>query len=62
MDHLKFRKFQKNLCRTVPFSLTLQSCSPEFLTSAKTDCKTNVSFECFEIVGSLPEEFPGSDL
>ena len=36
---LKFQKFQKNLYETVSFSLTLQLCSPEFLTSANTDSK-----------------------
>ena len=53
---LKFRNFQKNLCERVPFSLTLQPCSLEFLTSANADSKKNVSFQYFEIVGSLPEK------
>ena len=53
---LKFRKFQKRICENVPFSLTLQPCSPEFLTSANADSKKNVSFEYSEIVGSLPEK------
>ena len=53
---LKFRKFQKNLCESVPFYLTLQPCSPEFLTSANAGSKKNVSFEYSEIVGSLPEK------
>ena len=53
---LKFRKFQKNLCESVPFTLTLQSCSPEFLTSANADSMKNVSFEYSETVGSLPEK------
>ena len=55
-DVLKFRKFKKNLCKTVPFSLTLQPSCPLFLTSANTDSKENVSFKCSEIVGSLPEK------
>ena len=38
-DVLEFCKFQKNICGTVLFSLTLQPCSPEFLTSANTDSK-----------------------
>ena len=42
---LNFQKFQESFCRTVPFSLTLQACIPEFLNSAQTDFKTNVSFE-----------------
>ena len=53
---LKFWKFQKHLCKTVPFFLTLQPCSPEFLNSAITGSKKNVSFEYSEIVGSLPEK------
>ena len=36
---LKLRKFQNNLCDTVPFSLTLLPCSPETLASANTDFK-----------------------
>ena len=55
-DVIKIRKFPKNLSKTVPFSLTLQSCSPEFLTSANTDSKKNVFFEYSEIVGSLPKK------
>ena len=55
-DILKFRKFQKHLCETVPFFLTLQRCSPEFLTSANTCSNKKVSFEYSEIVGSLPEK------
>ena len=53
---LKFRKFQKKLCETVPFYLTLQPCSPEFLTSANTDSKKKFFFEYSEIVESLPEK------
>ena len=53
---LKFQKFQKHICETVPFFLTLLPCSPEFLTSANTGFKKNVSFEYFEIVGNLPEK------
>ena len=52
----KISKIPKNLCETVPFSLSLQPCSPVFLTSATTDSKKNVSFEYSEIVGSLPEK------
>ena len=51
---LKFRKFQKRLCETVPLFLTLQPCSPEFLTSANTGSKKNLLCEYSEIVGSLP--------
>ena len=45
---------KKNLCETVPFSVSLQACNPQFLMSAKADSKKNVSFECSEMVGSLP--------
>ena len=45
---------KKNICKTVTFSLTLQCCSPEFPPSAKRDSKKNDSFECSDIVGSLP--------
>ena len=31
-------------CKTDPFSLTLEPCSPDFLTSANPDFKKNVSF------------------
>ena len=31
-------------CETDPFSLTLQPCNPDFLTSASADFKKNVSF------------------
>ena len=55
-DILKFQKFQKSLCGTIPFSPTLQSCSPEFLSSASTDSKKNVSFDCSEVIASLPEK------
>ena len=53
---LKSRKFQKNLYESVPFSLTLQPWIPEFLTSANSDSKKNISFEYSEIVGSLLEK------
>ena len=53
---LKLQKLQKNLCKSVPFSLMLHPCSPEFLTSANADSKKNVSFEYSEIVGSLSEK------
>ena len=53
---LEFQKFQKNLCESVPFSLTLQPCSLEFLASANADSKKNVSIEYSEIVRSLPEK------
>ena len=55
-DAKKCQKFKKNLCETVPFSLTLQPCSPELLTSVSKDSKKNVSFEYYEIAGSLPEK------
>ena len=51
---IKSQKFQKNLFQTVPFSLTLQSSSPEFLTSGNADPKKNAFFGYSEIVGSLP--------
>ena len=57
-DILKFRKFQKHFCETVPLLLTLQPCSPKFLTSANTRSKKYVSFEYSEIVGSLPQKGP----
>ena len=47
---------KKNLCGSVSFSLTLQPCSPEFLTSAKAGSKKNVFFEYSKIVGSLSEK------
>ena len=53
---LKFQKFQKNLCETFLYFLTLQPCSPEFLTSGKTDSKKNVLFDYSEMVVSLPEK------
>ena len=53
---LKFCKFCKYICETVSFSLRLQPWNPEFLTSLNTGPKKNVSFECSEIVKSLPEE------
>ena len=49
----KILKITQNLCDTVPFSLTLQPCSPEYLTSVNTYSKKNVSFEGFEIVWSF---------
>ena len=55
-DVLKFEKFKKKLCETVSLSLMIKPCSPEFLTSANTDSKKNVSFEYSEIAGSLPEK------
>ena len=51
---IKSQKFQKNLFQTVPFSLTLQTSSPEFLTSGNADSKKNAFFGYSEIVGSLP--------
>ena len=53
-DILKFQKLQKIICETAPFSLTLQPCIREFLTSENPDYKKNVSFEYSEIVESLP--------
>ena len=56
-DVRKFQKSHKNLSETVPFALTLQPCSPEFLTLGNTDFKKNVSFvEYSEIAGRLPEK------
>ena len=55
-QHIFKSGLTQNLCETVPFSLTLQPCSPEYLTLVKTDSKKNVSFECFEVVGSLQEK------
>ena len=55
-DILKFQKFQKHLCKTVPFFPNATVLSPEFLTSANTDSKKNVSFDCSELVVSLPEK------
>ena len=49
-------KIQKNLYETVLFSLTLQPCSQEFLTSASKNSKKNVSFEYYETAGRLPEK------
>ena len=43
----KISKISKTfLCNTNPFSLTLQACSSELLTSTKSDSKKNVSCEC----------------
>ena len=53
---LKYQQFQKNLCETVVFFPTLQLCSPKFLTSANTDSRENVSFDCSEIAVKLPEK------
>ena len=53
---LKSRKFQNNLCESVSFSLTLEPCSPEILTSNNGDYKKNVCFEYSEIVATLPEK------
>ena len=53
-DCSKSLKFQKTLGKTIPFPLKLQACNAQFLTLPKTDSKKNVSFECSEIVGSLP--------
>ena len=36
--------------------LTLQPCNPKFLTSANAVSKKKISFECSEIVRSLPEK------
>ena len=33
--HLTFLEVFRNLCKTIPFSLTLQTCRPEFLISTK---------------------------
>ena len=52
----KISEISKNLCENVPFFLTLQSCSPEFLTSANTNSKKSASFAYSEIVGTLPEK------
>ena len=49
-----FENSKKILCKTDLFFLTLQACSPEFLTLVQKGSKTNVSFECSEIFGSLP--------
>ena len=53
---LKFQKFHINICKSVPFFLTLQPCSLEFLTSANPDPKKNVFFEFSERVESLSEK------
>ena len=50
----KISKIRQKSLRKCPFSLTLQLCSEEFLTSANTHSKKNNSFECSEIVGDLP--------
>ena len=56
---LKFQNFQKILCKTAPFFLTLltlQPCNPKFLTSTNAVSKKNFSFEYSELVRSLPEK------
>ena len=52
----KKKKKKGHLSETAPFSLTQQPCNPEFLSSANADCKKKISFECSDIVGSLPEK------
>ena len=52
----KSQKFQKNPRKTVSFHLTLKACRPQFPTSAETDTKKNVCFECFEMNGSFPKK------
>ena len=48
---------QKNVCSGVPsIFLKLQPYSPQFLISANTDSKKNVSFKYSEIAESLPEK------
>ena len=54
-DALNFQNFQNIFCRTVTFSLTLQACCPEFLTSAQLDSKTNFSFELSRIIKNLQD-------
>ena len=46
----KISKIPKSICKTVPFSLTLQPCSPELSISANIDSKKNSSFVYSEIV------------
>ena len=46
-DVLKFQKFQKNICEFVPFSLTLQPCSPEFRYTFLTERWNNYCYESF---------------
>ena len=49
-DFLKFQKPLKKTLQNSSYSLTLQTCNPELLTSVKKDPKKNISFECSEIV------------
>ena len=37
---------KKSLCKTTPFSLTLQACKSEFLNSTKSGSKKNVYCDC----------------
>ena len=53
---------KKNICKTIPFSLTSQPFSPEFPTSKKTYLKKNVSCSCSEILGKLPRELFGKNV
>ena len=46
----KISKIPKKYLQKSSFSLTLQACNPELLTSVKKDPKKNVFFECFKIV------------
>ena len=50
----KISKIPEKYLQNCSFFLTLQVCSPEFLTSGKKDPKKNISFQCPEIVGVLP--------
>ena len=52
----KILKIPKNSLRNCSFFSNATPCSPEVLTSASTDSNKTVSFECFEIVRSLPEK------
>ena len=53
-EYSKISKIPEKYLQNCPFSLTLQVCSPEFLTSGKKDPKKNISFQCSEIVRILP--------
>ena len=53
----KILKVPYYLNNTVPFSLTLQACCPEFLTSSKTDSTKKMdSYQRSDIVGNLSEK------
>ena len=52
----KISTIPKKSLRNCPFFPNAIACSPNFLTSANTDSRQNVSFDCSEIVVKLPDQ------